>query len=172
MASPVDPMLRHKVEGNTAGFAVGQCSEMSIFVRPSRGSLNLESLLRSVNWTHSELIDEVCLDLRDRRARPKRVSRGGTVVLYGHLNLPAMVVVNPVTMLEREGLAMNFEDFNISILLEEGDGLINDATATPKLFDEYEHSSSFWKLHEIGFVTLALDKNINFCCHSISPWAQ
>jgi hypothetical protein len=166
-------MLRHQVEGNAAGLTIGQRSDVGIFIRPSRRPLNLEGLLRRVNRAHSKLIDEVSLDFRDRRSRPERVGKGGTVELDGHLDLPATVVMDTMTLLERERLAMNLEDFELSVFFEENDRIIDDAAAPPKLFGENKYRRSLREPYEIGFATLSLDENINFCSHGISPfWAQ
>jgi DNA-directed RNA polymerase specialized sigma24 family protein len=89
--------------------------------------------------------------------------------LHGYLDLPATVIMDTVTMLEKEGLAVSLEDFHFSILLEEDDGLVNDAITPPKLFGQYEHSRFVREPYEVGFVTLSLDEDINFCSHGISP---
>jgi hypothetical protein len=160
------PMLRHQVESDAAG-TVGQGPDVGIFVRPDNRSLDLKGLLGGVHRIHPELADKVALHLRDSRPRTKGVRQGRTVELNGNLNLPAAVMMDAMTMLEPEFLAMDLKDLHIPVLFEEDDGFIDHAAAPTKLFYEKDQGGSLWEPHETGFTTLSLDENINFCCHGI-----
>jgi hypothetical protein len=165
----VNSVLWHEVEGDAARFAVGQPSEVGIFIRPCGGPLDLQGLLSRINRVHLQLVNKGFFNLLDRRSRPERVGHGWTVVLHGYLDVPAMVMMDTVTMLEREGLAMNIKDFEISVLLKEDNAVIDVSTTPPKFFRKNKYSGSLRKLYEIWFATFSLDENVNFCSHGISP---